>query len=160
MKKIMFVCLGNICRSPIAEAVFAHLAKEKGVAKKYNVDSSGTSAFHVGADPDPRMSATAEKRGIQMDHRAQKFEKKHFDMFDIIFAMDKSNFDDIISMTQNAKLRKKVFLLRQFDSQAASSSAGVPDPYYRGGMSAFDDVYDIVSRSCEEVLNKLEIGEL
>ena len=95
-----------------------------------------------------------------MDHQAQQFEKAHFDKFDLIVAMDKSNFDDIISMTQNAKLRKKVFLLRQFDSKATSSRADVPDPYYRGGMSAFDDVYDIVSRSCEEVLSKLESGEL
>lgn len=160
MKKIMFVCLGNICRSPIAEAVFKHKVSERALGKKYFADSSGTSAFHVGADPDPRMAVTAEKRGIQMDHRAQQFEKTDFDKFDLIFAMDKSNFDDIISMTQNAKLRKKVYLLRQFDSQASSNRADVPDPYYRGGMSAFDEVFDIVNRSCEEVLDKLESGEL
>ncbi|MCM8526926.1 MAG: low molecular weight phosphotyrosine protein phosphatase [Lentisphaeraceae bacterium] len=160
MKKIMFVCLGNICRSPIAEAVFTHLTNERGVAKKYYADSSGTSAFHVGADPDPRMAVTAEKKGIMMDHKAQQFDKSHFEKFDIIFAMDKSNYDDIISMTQNAKLRKKVHLLREFDSEATSTQASVPDPYYRGGMSAFDDVYDIVSRSCSEVLDRLENGQL
>lgn len=160
MKKVMFVCLGNICRSPIAEAVFQHLVNEKGLSKKYFADSSGTSAFHVGADPDPRMAVTAEKRGIPMNHSAQQFKKEHFEKFDYIFAMDKSNYEDIISMTQNAKLRQKVHLLREFDDQASSSRADVPDPYYRGGMGAFDDVYDIVSRSCAEALNRLESGSL
>jgi len=160
MKKVMFVCLGNICRSPIAEAVFRHIVDERGLSKKYFADSSGTSAFHVGADPDPRMAVTAEKRGIPMDHSAQQFKKEHFDQFDYIFAMDKSNFEDVVSMTQNAKLRKKVHLLREFDEKATSTRADVPDPYYRGGMSAFDDVYDIVARSCEEVLDKIENGQL
>ena len=160
MKKVMFVCLGNICRSPIAEAVFNHLSNEMGVAKKYYADSSGTSAFHVGADPDPRMAVTAEKQGVFMDHRAQQFQKEHFEKFDLIFAMDKSNYEDIISQTQNAKLRQKVHMLREFDPEASSSKADVPDPYYRGGMGAFDDVYNIVSRSCSEVLKKLEAGEL
>lgn len=160
MKKIMFVCLGNICRSPVAEAVFNHLVEEKGLHKKYRADSSGTSAFHVGADPDPRMSATAEKKGIEMDHRAQQFTKEHYESFDLIFAMDKSNYEGILSVSQNRKLRSKVHILRNFDTEATSADADVPDPYYRGGMEAFDEVYEIVSRSCNEVLLKLEAKEL
>ena len=160
MKKVMFVCLGNICRSPIAEAVFNHLVDQKGLSKKYMADSSGTSAFHIGADPDPRMSMTADKKGVFMNHRAQQFKKEHFDKFDYIFAMDKSNFEDVISMTQNAKLREKVYLLRQYDLKASSSRADVPDPYYRGGLEAFDEVFDIVYRSCEEILNNMENGSI
>lgn len=160
MKKVMFVCLGNICRSPIAEAVFNHLVDEKGLAKKFYSDSSGTSAFHVGADPDPRMAVTAEKKGIYMNHKAQQFSREHFEKFDYIFAMDKSNYDDILSMTQNAKLREKVYLLREFDSNASSSRADVPDPYYRGGMEAFDEVFSIVERSCSEIISRFEQGTL
>ncbi len=160
MKKIMFVCLGNICRSPVAEAVFSHLVSEQGLHKKYLTDSSGTSAFHVGADPDPRMSATAEKNGIPMDHHAQQFKKEHFDQFDYIFAMDQSNYENILSLTQNQKLRNKVYMLRKFDSEASSINAGVPDPYYRGGMEAFNEVFEIVLRSCTEILAQLQANNL
>ena len=160
MKKIMFVCLGNICRSPVAEAVFNHLVDEMGLSKKYTADSSGTSAYHIGADPDPRMQVTAEKNGVPMDHQAQQFKKEHYDQFDIIFAMDSANYDDILKLTQNHKLRKKVHMLRDFDLKAISKPADVPDPYYRGGMGAFDEVYDIVDRSCREVIKQLEAKAL
>jgi protein-tyrosine phosphatase len=153
MKKIMFVCLGNICRSPVAEAVMAHLIAEKGLQKKFRVDSSGTSAFHVGADPDPRMAAAAEKKGIAMDHSAQQFIKDHFGKNDLIFAMDKSNYDGVTSLTQNSKFRDKVHLFRDFDLHEIGSD--VPDPYYRGGMAAFDEVFEIVERTCQEILTKL-----
>ena len=156
----MFVCLGNICRSPVAEAVFTHLVYENKLQKKFEADSSGTSAYHIGADPDPRMQATAEKNGVEMDHHAQQFKKEHFDQFDVIFAMDSSNYDDIISLTQNQKLRKKVHMFRAFDPKAASNGADVPDPYYRGGMAAFDEVFDISYRTCEEILSKLKAKEL
>lgn len=156
----MFVCLGNICRSPIAEAIFNQLVNNKGLAKKYLADSSGTSAFHIGADPDPRMSLTARKKGIFMDHKAQQFKKSHLEQFDYIFAMDQSNFDNITAMTQNIKLRQKVYLLRQYDPKASSPQAGVPDPYYKGGLEAFDEVFEIVDRSCKEILDKMETGSI
>jgi protein-tyrosine phosphatase len=160
MKKIMFVCLGNICRSPVAEAVFMQLIRERNLTKKYTADSSGTSAFHIGAEPDPRMTITAEKNGTPMDHKAQQFKKEHFDEFDYIMAMDRSNYDNIVRMTQNQKLRGKVHLLREFDDQAPSKQAEVPDPYHRGGLGAFDEVYEIVNRSCKKFLESLQKGEL
>ena len=156
----MFVCLGNICRSPVAEAAFTHLVHENKLQKKFMADSSGTSAYHIGADPDPRMQATAEKNGVEMNHSAQQFKKEHFDKFDIIFAMDSSNYDDIVSLTQNQKLRKKVYMFRDFDPKAVSNGADVPDPYYRGGMEAFDEVFDIAYRTCEQILSKLKAKEL
>lgn len=160
MKKIMFVCLGNICRSPVAEAVFTHIVKERGLDLKYQAGSSGTSAFHVGADPDPRMQATAEKHGVQMEHHAQQFLKKDYEIFDHIFTMDESNYDDVIAKTQNHKLRVKAHMLREYDPMAISPKADVPDPYYRGGMDAFEEVFDIVWRSCIEIVDLLESGEL
>ena len=99
MKKIMFVCLGNICRSPVAEAVFVHLVNERGLSSKYSADSSGTSAFHVGAEPDPRMGMTAEKNGVPMNHSAQQFKKDHFDQFDLIMAMDRSIRSSALSVS-------------------------------------------------------------
>ena len=156
----MFVCLGNICRSPVAEAVFANLVNEKKLNKKYSADSSGTSAYHIGADPDPRMQAAAERNGVEMSHKAQQFTKDHFNKFDLIFAMDNSNYDDIISLTQNSRHREKVHLFREFDPNVASTKADVPDPYYRGGMEAFNEVFEIVSRTSEEILNRLENKDL
>lgn len=155
MKKVMFVCLGNICRSPIAEAVFNKLLKEKKLDKKFSADSSGTSAFHIGADPDPRMVITAEKNGVSMNHKAQQLSKEHLEKFDYIFAMDNQNYNDIISLTQNVKLRQKVLLFRQFDPLAPSTKAEVPDPYNRGGMEPFKEVYDIVERTCNEIIQQL-----
>ena len=160
MKKIMFVCLGNICRSPVAEAVFTHLIQERGLSNKYTADSSGTSAFHAGADPDPRMGMTAEKNGVPMDHSAQQFKKEHYEKFDLIMAMDRSNYKDILAVTQNHKLRKKVHMMRAFDSEASSPQADVPDPYYRGGMEAFEEVFQIVMRSCNQLIDDLENQKL
>lgn len=156
----MFVCLGNICRSPVAEAAFTHLIEERGLSKKYSADSSGTSAFHAGADPDPRMGMTAEKNGVAMDHHAQQFKKEHYEQFDLIMAMDRSNYKDIHSVTQNQKLRTKVHMMRQFDNKASSPQADVPDPYYRGGLDAFDEVFQIVYRSCQQLIDELEAGKL
>ena len=155
----MFVCLGNICRSPVAEAAFNHIITERGLDLKYSSDSSGTSAFHIGADPDPRMQATAEKHSVGMQHSAQEFTKSHFDEFDYIFAMDESNYDNIITLTQNQKIRQKVHMLRSFDPMAVTPNSDVPDPYYRGGMDAFEEVFDIVWRSCIEVIDLLESGK-
>ena len=158
--RILVVCLGNICRSPVGEAVFRHLVEERGLSDKYSCDSSGTSAFHVGADPDPRMGMTAEKHGVSMEHSAQQFDKDHYERFEVIIAMDKSNYQGIISTSQNHKLRPKVHMLRKFDDQASAPDAGVPDPYYKGGMDAFEEVYEIVMRSCNKLLDELEAGRL
>lgn len=160
MKRVMFVCLGNICRSPVGEAVFRYLIKERGLDDKYSCDSSGTSAFHAGAEPDPRMGMTAEKHGIPMDHSAQQFTKSHYEDFDLIIAMDQSNYQNIIKVSQNHKLRPKVHMLREFDPQASSKEADVPDPYYKGGLEAFEEVYEMVRRSCDKLIDELEAGKL
>ena len=160
MKKVMFVCLGNICRSPVAEAVFNFRAKERGLDEKYLADSSGTSSYHVGADPDPRMQLTAEKHGVPMHHSAQQFQRDHFEEMDIIFAMDAKNYEDILSLTQNEQHRTKVHLIREFDPLAIGDRRDTPDPYYGRGYELFEEVFDIVWRSSEEILDLLESGNL
>ena len=159
MKKVFFVCLGNICRSPLAEAIFQNIVNQNGKSSEYFVDSSGTGAWHVGENPDPRMQATAARHSVPMDHKAQKFQKKHFAEFDYIFAMDQDNYNDIVSQTQNADERAKVRLLREFDDDALNPKAGVPDPYY-GGAQGFEEVYEICTRSCEKVFDLLESNQL
>ena len=153
MKKVMFVCLGNICRSPMAEAIFRHLVKEAGKEAEYFIDSSGTSAYHIGEESDPRMQMTAEKHGVEMCHLGQEFEKKHFAEFDLIVAMDQSNFNNIIRLTQNDKDRQKVKLMRDYDQQ--NESLAVPDPYY-GGKDGFEEVFRILEKSCKGLLKQTE----
>ena len=159
MKKILFVCLGNICRSPLAEAIFQNIVDQAELSSEFLVDSSGTSAWHVGEEPDPRMQLSAAKHSVPMNHKAQQFQKRHFADFDLIFAMDQDNYHDITSLTQNSDERKKVRLLREFDSEAINAQAAVPDPYY-GGAHGFEDVYQICTRSCEKIFELIQAKKL
>lgn len=154
MTKVMFVCLGNICRSPMAEAMFKHIVRQEAKDKKYLIDSSGTSAYHIGSAPDSRMRATARQHSVEMNHAAKQFKKEHFQQFDHIIAMDESNYRNMIRLTQNDQHRKKVRLMRDFDL-SVDGSPEVPDPYY-GGDEGFEEVYQIVKRSCEELFKQLE----
>lgn len=136
------VCLGNICRSPIAHGVMQRLASEKGL--EWEVRSAGTGRWHVGEPPDRRAIAVAERYGTMIGHqRAAHFSAKMFDEFDMIFAMDRSNLKNILSMAKNESDREKVKLF--LDDQE------VPDPYYDGEM--FVPVYEMIEKRCRQFLS-------
>jgi protein-tyrosine phosphatase len=154
MKRIMFVCLGNICRSPAAEAVFLHTAKERGIEHKYFADSSGTASYHIGSPPDARMRKAAEARGISIAHLGQQLKRTHLQQFDLILCMDQDNLSDARSLTRNPEELDKIKLFRDFDP---NGKGDVPDPYY-GGPDGFDKVIDIVTRCSEALLDAMEMS--
>jgi protein-tyrosine phosphatase len=141
MIRICFVCLGNICRSPTAEAVFRHLAEREGIADALVIDSAGTGSWHVGESPDRRSRETARQRGFDLGGRARQVTKRDFSTFDYLIAMDRSNRKNLLRMAPDAASRSKVHLFRDFDARSDESSE-VPDPYY-GGEDGFEQVFDI-----------------
>jgi len=155
--RVLFVCLGNICRSPVAEGVFQNLITKNGLENVISCDSAGTAAYHVGSLPDKRMRKTALERGITLTHTARQLSDDDFAGFDYIMAMDESNFSNIREQSFRANgyylPDDKVYLYRLFDPERKDSVI-VPDPYYDGD-SAFTDVYNIVKRSGEKFLEYL-----
>ncbi len=150
--RILFVCMGNICRSPLAEGVFRHLASQAGRAHEFEVDSCGTGGWHVGEQPDSRARAVAQKYGVPLRHRARQFQRADFDAYDLILALDRDNRDDLLSFSGlKPEQAAKVKLLREFDPQA-NGDLDVPDPYY-GGPEGFEEVYQMVERAARELLN-------
>lgn len=156
--RILFVCLGNIVRSPLAENMFAHLAKQSGVGDNYQVDSAGTASYHVGELPDHRMRQVAKEYGLLYKGSARQFRQEDFDRFDLIISMDASNYDNILTLSRNPQHESKAHMMREFDPEA-DPHAPVPDPYY-GGIEGFHTVYQIVERACQGLLDALENGEL
>lgn len=152
--RICFVCLGNIVRSPLAENLFRHLANEREIEGEYEVDSAGTSAFHVGEVPDGRMRSVARERGLFYSGKARQFTKNDFDDFDLILAMDQENKEVLSSLAVTDQQRQKIRLLREFDPRA-DGELDVPDPYY-GGLEGFHNVYDLVERSVLGLLEALD----
>ena len=148
--RLCFVCLGNICRSPTAAAVMAHLVREAGVSDRIHIESAGTGGWHVGDGPDPRAAAEARRRGVPMPHRAQKFTTADFVRFDLILAMDRENVADLMAIAPAPEHAAKISLLRSFDP-AAPPDAFVSDPYY-GGADGFREVFDQVERACRGLL--------
>lgn len=154
--RIVFVCLGNICRSPLAEGLFVHLAHERGVADRFVVDSCGTGDWHVGNPPDPRSVAVAAKYGVELPSRARTWDDaRDPEAFDLFVPMDGQNKRDIV---RRGAPTERVRLMREWDAQANGEKAGggldVPDPYY-GGDDGFDKVYAMLRRSCEAMLDEL-----
>lgn len=158
VKRICFVCLGNIVRSPLAKNVFRKQANEAGVGSKYETDSAGTSAWHVGEHPDLRMRRVAADHGLNYDGSARQFRADEFDDFDLIVAMDVENRDQLLISALHAHDREKIHLLREFDPKGGLHHS-VPDPYY-GGMDAFEEVYQIIEASCQGLLDALESGRV
>jgi protein-tyrosine phosphatase len=157
--RLLFVCLGNICRSPLAEGVFLHLAREAGVADRFEVDSAGTGDWHVGEPPDPRAAAVARKYGVTLPSTARQVTPADFERFDYIVAMDRENLWSLERMARErhrAGRRAKIHLLREDDPdrEAGDDRHDVPDPYY-GGPSGFDQVYHMVHRSAQALLERL-----
>jgi protein-tyrosine phosphatase len=151
--RLSFVCLGNICRSPTAEAVMRHLVREAGLDKDIQIDSAGTGSWHVGEPRDPRSSAVGRRRGMPLGGRARQFQAEDFARFDYVLAMDKQNRDALLEMAPDDGAAAKVRLLRSFDRESAPE-ADVPDPYY-GGAQGFDQVFDICEAACRGLLAEL-----
>ncbi len=145
-------------RSPLAEKLFLHLVSQAGGLGKYEADSAGTSAWHVGELPDSRMRRVAARHGLAYNGRARQFQKQDLDRFDLILAMDQQNYAELARMAANDAQRKKIHLLREFDPQGGPGAI-VPDPYY-GGIDGFENTYQAIERSCLGLLQALESGEL
>jgi protein-tyrosine phosphatase len=157
---ILFVCLGNICRSPTAEGVMRKLVSEAGLQESIAIDSAGTGAWHVGDPPDERATAAAHMRGIVLEGQARKVRPEDFERFDLILAMDSSNERDLHRLAPDEKARMKVRLLREFDlASAGLVDLDVPDPYYDSARG-FEIVLDQVQAACEGLLRHARESEL
>lgn len=152
---VLFVCTGNICRSPLAEAIFRHMADRRGVADLFEIESCGTGGWHAGEGADPRTLAVARRYGIPMNHVARKFDGRQDPArFEWILAMDRSHQRELSHMV---KPTERVRLIREFDAALASHpdpDLEVPDPYY-GGEDGFDEMYHMLDRACRGLLEHL-----
>jgi protein-tyrosine phosphatase len=150
--KILFVCLGNICRSPAAEAVMCSLVDKQGIAEHFLIDSAGTYGGHAGSRADARMMRHAQKRGIAITSISRQVKLSDFDDFDFIVAMDDDNFDNLWRMAHNDDRRGKI--VRMTDFGTVGNCKFVPDPYY-GGDAGFELVLDILEVACLGLLTSL-----
>lgn len=151
--RISFVCMGNICRSPTAEAIMRHLVREAGLQHAVSIDSAGTGSWHVGEERDRRSRAVAKNRGMPISGPARQFSSSDFARFDLVLALDEQNVSDLRRLAPNDEARAKIRLLRDFDPDAAAG-AEVPDPYY-GGPDGFEQVFDICLSACRGLLEHL-----
>jgi protein-tyrosine phosphatase len=147
--RIVFVCLGNICRSPTAEGVMAKLVAEAGLDGRITIDSAGTGAYHIGELADPRTRKAAARRGIDLVHRARQFTAADLECFDLVVAMDTQNLRHV-RLLAGGRAAPRVVLLRSFDP-IADGDAEVPDPWY-GGEAGFEEVLDQCERACAGLL--------
>jgi protein-tyrosine phosphatase len=150
---VLFICLGNICRSPLAEGVFRQLVEESGHAHRFDVDSAGTSSYHTGDSPDERTVAVAARRGVDLEHAARQVTAGDLDRFEYIVVMDTNNLAKVRRLADSARPGTEVHLLRSFDPEAAGDLE-VPDPYF-GGVTGFEDVHDMVERTAESLLEHI-----
>lgn len=151
--KILFVCLGNICRSPAAQGVMERLVKEKGVADRFEIDSAGLYGGHAGDLPDHRMRVHAQRRGLNLTHRSRQIKESDFDRFDIIVAMDDSNYDRLRRMAPTPEDEKKVVKMADFFTLHPWADC-VPDPYYDGAQG-FENALDLIEDGCDTLLRSL-----
>jgi protein-tyrosine phosphatase len=152
---LLFVCLGNICRSPTAEGAMRALLEQAGLADSVIVDSAGTGAWHTGSPPDGRAVAAARRRGLELGGVARTVTPHDFERFDLLLAMDRSNLADLQALASDEDERAKVRLLREFDSESVrAGTLDVPDPYY-GAAGGFAEVLDIVEAACAGLLEDI-----
>ena len=156
--RILFVCMGNICRSPTAEGVMRALLREQGIDGRIELDSAGTGNWHAGDPPDERAVAAARGRGVELDGAARQVTAADFDHFDLIVAMDRDNERALLALAPDDAARAKVRLLREFDpASVAAGELDVPDPYY-GGPRGFERVLDIVTAACRGLLDEVRVA--
>lgn len=150
--RVLFVCMGNICRSPLAEGVFRHLVERGGLGDRIEIDSAGVGSWHVGELADPRTRAVAEKRGLRLTSRARQVVFEDLDEFDLVVAMDEENLRGLEALHADAAPGAEVRRLREFDPEA--DHFDVPDPYY-GGDDGFERVHDLIERACTALLEHI-----
>ena len=147
--KILMVCLGNICRSPLAEGIM-----RSKLSKDFIVDSAGTGGWHAGELPDKRSISTAKNRGLDItSQRARQFKISDFDTFDYIYVMDNSNYKDVMALAPNEEAKSKVKLI--LNELFPNENVDVPDPYY-GGQDGFENVFDMLNEACDVIAGKLK----
>jgi protein-tyrosine phosphatase len=154
--RILFVCLGNICRSPTAEAVMRGLIADAGLEDEVDVESAGTGDWHIGSTPDRRSVAAAADRGLELTGSARQVTAADFERFDLLIAMDTFNRDDLLAMAPDVAAQSRVRMLREFGDGA---EIDVPDPY-DGGAGGFGEVVEIVERNCTALLEEIRAGRL
>jgi protein-tyrosine phosphatase len=153
--RILFVCMGNICRSPTAEGVMRHLAQEAGLEDEIVIDSAGTGGWHAGDPPDRRATDAARRRGMTLDGAARQITVDDFEDFDLLLAMDRENLVGIRAIAPDEEAAAKARLLREFDpASAGAPDLDVPDPYY-GGPQGFETVLDQVEAACRGLLDEI-----
>ena len=149
--RILFVCMGNICRSPTAEGVMRRLLEDEGL--DIEIDSAGTGGWHAGEPPDERATLAARRRGVTLEGAARQVRSEDFRRFDLLIALDRSNLRELLARAPDEEAAEKVRLLREFDP-AAAGDLDVPDPYY-GGDRGFETVLDLVEASCRGLIDEL-----
>jgi len=155
MTRILFVCMGNICRSPTAEGVMRHLVREAGLEDEIVIDSAGTGGWHAGDPPDRRATAAARARGVTLEGGARQLTVDDFEDFDLLLAMDRDNLAGIRAIAPDEGAAAKARLLREYDpASAGAPDLDVPDPYY-GGPQGFETVLDQVEAACRGLLDAI-----
>jgi protein-tyrosine phosphatase len=152
MTKILFVCLGNICRSPLAEAIFHGEIQRRGLTNAFYAESCGTANYHVGDPPDPRTIANAARNGTSIHHVGRQFSEEDFKKFDLILPMDASNRTNLLRLPDGRSYQEKIRMMRSYDP--IDRGADVPDPY-TGDEGDFQEVYDILRRSVTALVDSL-----
>lgn len=151
-KSILFVCMGNICRSPMAEGVFLHILKREHRSQDFVVDSAGTIGYHAGEMADSRMRMHAAKRGYILESRSRKVTRQDFETFDLMVAMDDANYDDLCDRANSVEEKNKI--VRMADYCTHHQATHIPDPYY-GGDKDFEYVIDLLEDACENLFSQL-----